>query len=111
MLVSTSSHTAAVARLAELSLPGGVQVGWTPEPIRRLSSGVPPIDALLGGGIPRGRLSELCGPFSSGKTSLLLATLTAVTRRGEVAACVDIADALHPASVAAAGANCPRQRR
>ncbi len=108
MLVSTSHPAAAVARLAELSLPGRVQVGLTPEPVRRLPSGLQDLDAFLGGGVPRGRISELLGRFSSGKTSLLLTLLAAATRRGEVVACVDLADALHPQSVAAAGADLQR---
>ena len=106
--VSTSHQAAAAARLAGLSLPGGVHVGLIPEPVRRLPSAVERIDALLEGGVPRGRISEVLGPFSSGKTSLLLALLAATTRRGEVAACVDLADALHPASVAHAGADLQR---
>jgi hypothetical protein len=107
VLVSTSRHAAAAARLAALTLPGRVQVGLVPEPVRRLPSGLPHLDALLGGGVPRGRISELLGPLSCGKTSLLLALLAAVTQRGEVVACVDLSDALHPESVAAAGVDLP----
>lgn len=106
MLVSTSHQASAAARLAELSLPGRVHIGLTtPEPLRRLPSGVDRIDALLGGGVPCGRISEVLGPLSSGKTSLLHRLLTATTRRGEIVACVDLADALHPESVAIAGAD------
>ncbi len=108
MLVSTSRPASASARVAALSLPGRVQVGFTPEPVRRLPSGLHAIDAVLGGGVPQGRISELLGPLSSGKTSLLLTWLAAMTRRGEVVACVDLADALHPQSVAAAGADLQR---
>ncbi len=107
MLASTSQR-AAVARLAELSLPGRVQVGTTPEPVRRLSSGVAALDAILHGGFPRGRISELVGPFSSGKTSLVVTLLAAATRGGEVVACVDVADALHPISLALADADLHR---
>ena len=78
------------------------------EPVRRLSSGLEAIDALLRGGVPQGRISELLGPLSSGKTSFLLALFTAATRRGEVVACVDLADALHPESVAVAGTDLQR---
>ena len=102
MLASTSQPSA-VARLAALSLPGRVRVGLAPEPVRRLPTGVQPLDAVLDGGLPRGRISELIGPFSSGKTSLALMFLAMATRRGEVVACVDPADALHPASLALAG--------
>lgn len=109
MLASTSRHAAALARLADLSLPGNVRFGLTTsEPVSRLPSGQTLIDALLGGGVPRGRISEVLGPLTSGKTSLLLVLLAAATRRGEVVACVDLADALHPASVAAAGADLQR---
>ncbi|MFN8624568.1 MAG: hypothetical protein U0587_01055 [Candidatus Binatia bacterium] len=108
MPVATSSRAAAVARLAQLSLPGRVHLGAAPEPVRRFTSGVAAIDALCDGGVPCGRISELLGPVSSGKTSLLLTCLAAATRRGELAACVDLADALHPASVADAGADLQR---
>ncbi len=80
----------------------------TAEPVRRLPSGLECIDGLLDGGVPRGRVSELCGALSSGKTSLLLTLLAATTRRGESAACIDLADALHPESVARAGADLHR---
>ncbi|MFQ5665721.1 MAG: hypothetical protein ACE5I7_04745 [Candidatus Binatia bacterium] len=79
-----------------------------PAPVHQLPSGVACLDAVLGGGMPRGRVIELLGPLSSGKTSLLLALLAATTRRGEVVACVDLADALHPASIGGAGADLQR---
>jgi RecA/RadA recombinase len=66
------------------------------------SSGIPAIDALTGG-LPRGCLTEICGPASSGRTSLLLAALAAATRRGEFCVVVDASDALDPHSAAAAG--------
>ena len=92
-------------RLASIQLPGTVRFGSAPtEPIRRLETGITALDAALGGGLPRGRVSELCGPFSSGKTSLALSLLAAATQRGEVVACVDPADALNPESIGRAGA-------
>jgi hypothetical protein len=114
VLASTSQQRSAevrlsAAQLAELALPGRVRLGTAVcEPIRRLPSGLQQLDALLGGGWPCGRISEVLGPLSSGKTSLLLALLAAVIRRGEVAACVDLADALHPESLATAGMNLAR---
>jgi hypothetical protein len=66
------------------------------------SSGIAEIDALTGG-LPRGCLTEICGPASSGRTSVLLAALAAATRRQEVCALVDASDAFHPLSGAAAG--------
>jgi hypothetical protein len=67
-----------------------------------VSSGVAAIDALTGG-LPRGCLTEICGPASSGRTTLLLAALAAATRRGECCAVVDADDALDAQSVVAAG--------
>ena len=69
----------------------------------RLATGLDAVDRLLGGGFPRGRLSEITGPLSSGRTSLAMALAAAATRAGEVVAWVDPADALDPASLEAAG--------
>ena len=65
-------------------------------------SGIPAIDALTGG-LPRGCLTEICGPASSGRTAFLLSALAAATRRGEFCTLVDASDALDPHSAAAAG--------
>jgi len=62
-----------------------------------------PVDGQLGGGFPRGQLSELVGPRSSGRTSLLLQTLAAATSRGELVALVDALDAFDVESASAAG--------
>src|SRR5271157_6454096 len=72
-----------------------------------VSSGVSAIDALTGG-LPRGCLTEICGPASSGRTTVLLAALAAATRRGEFCAVVDAGDALDPQSAAAAGVELDR---
>jgi len=77
-----------------------------PEP-EMVSSGIGAMDALTGG-LPRGCLTEICGPASSGRTTLLLAALAAATRRGEFCAVVDASDALDPQSVAAAGVELDR---
>jgi hypothetical protein len=61
------------------------------------------LDACLRGGLPRGQLSEIAGPCSSGRTTVLLTLLAAATRRGEIAGLVDTFDRLDVASVIAAG--------
>jgi hypothetical protein len=66
-------------------------------------SGITALDARLGGGLPRGHLSELIGPRSSGRTSLLLRLLAAATARGELVALVDALDMFDAGSAAAAG--------
>jgi hypothetical protein len=70
--------------------------------------GVTAVDTCLGGGLSRGQLSELTGPCSSGRTSLLLQVLSAATRRGELAALVDTFDRLDVASAASAGVDFER---
>lgn len=66
------------------------------------------LDTCLRGGLPRGQLSELAGPCSSGRTTLLLQLLAAATRRGEIVALVDTFDRLDVASVVAAGVDLGR---
>ena len=66
------------------------------------------LDARLGGGLPRGQLSEIAGPRSSGRTLLLLQTLAAATRRGEIAALVDTLDRLDVASLVSADVDLDR---
>ena len=72
-----------------------------------VTSGIPQLDALTGG-LPRGCLTEICGPASSGRTTVMLAALAAATRRGEYCALIDTSDALDPHSVAAAGVDLDR---
>jgi len=72
-----------------------------------VSTGIATLDSLIGG-LPRGALSEIAGPASSGRTGVMLATLAAATRRQEVCALVDASDSFDPASAAAAGVNLER---
>ena len=69
---------------------------------------VAPLDARLGGGLPRGQLSELVGPRSSGRTSLLLRMLAAATARGELVALIDVLDSFDVESAQAAGIDLDR---
>jgi hypothetical protein len=78
--------------------------GRTPGTLPHHATGLPEIDRLLGGGFPTDGLSEISGPTSSGRTSLLLALLArATTRGGAHVALVDRADAFDPPSAATAG--------
>ena len=71
-------------------------------------SGVAELDAVLGGGFPRGSLVELCGPATSGRTGLAFSLLAQATSRQEACAFVDVSDSLDPVSLAAAGVDLPR---
>lgn len=73
-----------------------------------LATGIGELDVLVGGGFPRGALSEVHGPSSSGRTAILLGLLAQATRRGALGALVDPLDRLDPASAAAAGADLAR---
>ena len=75
---------------------------------RRLPSGLPLVDSLLHGGIVRGRVSEIIGDRSSGKTTLAASFASFSTMRGEVAAWIDSADSFDPESMAAAGVDLTR---
>lgn len=72
-------------------------------PTAVMSTGIAEVDALSGG-LPRGAITEIYGPASSGRTTLILSTLAEATSREEVCAVVDTNDSFHPASAASAGA-------
>jgi len=73
------------------------------DPSALVATDVAALDASLRGGLPRGQLSEITGPRTSGCTSLLFQLCAATTRRGDIAAYVDTFDRLDVASAAAAG--------
>ena len=72
------------------------------------ATGLAEIDRALGGGFPRGRVSEVVGPACCGRTSLALALLARVTAQGELAVVVDRPDVFDPASAARAGVDLER---
>jgi hypothetical protein len=72
-----------------------------PQP-EMVSTGIPDVDALSGG-VPRGCLTEIWGGTSSGKTSVMLATIAVATGRGESCVLIDASDSFDPASGHAAG--------
>jgi recombination protein RecA len=63
-----------------------------------IPTGALPLDIALGvGGLPRGRVIEIYGPESSGKTTLCLHVIAEAQRRGGICAFVDVEHALDPA--------------
>jgi recombination protein RecA len=89
------------------SILGG-PLGWQsrPEP-EYTPTGISEVDSATGG-LPRGCLTEIVGPASSGRTSLLLAILAAATARQEACALVDAEDAFSPHSATDAGVQLER---
>jgi recombination protein RecA len=71
--------------------------------IETLPTGALTLDIALGGGLPKGRLIEIYGPESSGKTTLALHAIAEVQKRGGVAAFVDAEHALDPVYAKALG--------
>ena len=72
--------------------------------IEAISTGSVSLDAALGcGGVPRGRIVEIFGPESSGKTTIALQIIAEVQRSGGMAAFVDAEHALDPIYAKALG--------
>ena len=67
-----------------------------------VSAGIPTVDSLAGG-LPRGGLTEICGPPCSGRTSLLFSALALRTAEAEACALVDGRDGFDPHAAEAAG--------
>lgn len=65
--------------------------------VELLPSGALSLDLALGGGYPKGRIIEIYGPESSGKTTLTLHAIAEIQRQGGTAAFVDAEHALDPA--------------
>ena len=70
--------------------------------VETLSTGIDEIDALTGG-LPRGAISEIFGPASSGRTSLMYSMLAYATAHEETCALVDTNDVFAPTAATAAG--------
>lgn len=65
--------------------------------VELIGSGALSLDLALGGGYPKGRIIEVYGPESSGKTTLTLHAIAEIQKRGGTAAFVDAEHALDPA--------------
>ena len=74
--------------------------------IESISTGALNLDAAIGiGGVPRGRISEIYGPESSGKTTLCLHVIANAQRNGGIAAFIDAEHALDPVYAQKLGVN------
>ncbi len=71
--------------------------------VETISTGALTLDLALGGGLPKGRVIEIYGPESSGKTTVALHAVAEVQKQGGIAAYVDAEHALDPAYSAALG--------
>jgi hypothetical protein len=71
-------------------------------------TGLAGLDAALGGGWRLGEISEVVGARSTGRTSVLIATIAAATARGDLVGLVDAWDRFDPVSAAASGVDLDR---
>ena len=71
--------------------------------VETIPTGALTLDLALGGGLPKGRVIEIYGPESSGKTTLALHAIAEVQKQGGVAAFVDAEHALDPVYAGALG--------
>jgi hypothetical protein len=103
--ISVPQNLSALRSKLEAALAGRISAPFTVRDrqlFQMVSAGVAEIDFLTSG-LPRGGLTEIYGPFCSGRTSLLLSALASRTVTGEVCALVDGCDAFDPHSAEAAG--------
>src|SRR5438105_5977113 len=73
--------------------------------VETTSTGALSLDLALGGGIPKGRVVEIYGPESSGKTTLTLHVVAEFQKKGGVAAFIDAEHALDPQYAKRLGVN------
>ncbi|MEO3704073.1 recombinase RecA [Trichormus azollae] len=71
--------------------------------VETISTGALTLDLALGGGLPKGRVIEIYGPESSGKTTVALHAIAEVQKNGGIAAFVDAEHALDPTYAGALG--------
>src|ERR1043166_1688970 len=96
--------SAAAELLDRIGRPGDIRLGSArPETVARLPTGLTLLDQALGGGLPRGRVTELGGGRSTGRTGLACAIAARATAAGETIGWIDPADALDPEAATAAG--------
>jgi|SRR5579862_930482 len=95
MVTALRSHLEAIA---------GVPLTLQPRPAPpSIPIGIPGLDP-----VPRGALTEISGPASSGRTSLAVSLMAEITDRQEVCALIDTAGSFDPATAAAAGVHLDR---
>jgi len=107
----TKALQAALAQIEKQFGKGSIMKmgeGLATDDIQTVSTGSLGLDIALGiGGLPRGRVVEIYGPESSGKTTLCLHIVAEVQKAGGTAAYIDAENALDPSYAAKLGVNVP----
>lgn len=97
------AHLESLLRTRNLDVTLTSTALWQTPPHDPAPTGHDALDLVLGGGWSRGHLSELVGPRSSGRTTILHGALAAAAARGEAVALIDTHDRFDPESADAAG--------
>lgn len=110
MTTNSEKQKAIVLAIAQIEKNFGkgsiMKLGTTEKaPIETISTGSLSLDVALGGGVPRGRIIEIFGPESSGKTTLSLHILAEAQKHGGGVAFVDAEHALDPEYAKKIGVN------
>lgn len=94
---------------AELASRFDIPVGVREKPqTASIPTGIAAVDSLLGGGVPKGTLTEICGGVSSGRTVVMFSLLAQATRAGECTAWIDADGRFDPASAVSSGVDLAR---
>ena len=102
---------ASLAGTAAAKITNGAELIRALEKARRdesIPTTLAPLDALLGGGLPRGKMVEITGRRASGRFSIVLSALAAATSMGEAAVLIDLGDHLDPQIAEANGVDLQR---
>jgi hypothetical protein len=97
------AHLETLLRVRKLDVTLTTSALWRQTREERAQTGVPAIDAALGGGLSRGHLSEVVGPRSAGRTTVLCHAMAAAVERGEAVALIDPCDRFDPESASGLG--------
>jgi hypothetical protein len=100
-----AQNATALRAQIELALARRIPAPFTPcesKAEKTVTPGIPATDGLTGG-LPRGGITEICGPSGSGRTSLLMSALASRTAAAEACAFIDGRDAFDPYSAEATG--------
>jgi hypothetical protein len=103
IVMTALAHLETLLRARKLDVTLTTSALWRQAREERAQTGVPAIDAALGGGLSRGHLSEVVGPRSAGRTTILCHAMAAAVERGEAVALIDPCDRFDPESASGLG--------
>jgi hypothetical protein len=103
MSAAARAHLESLLRVRKLDVTLTSATPWPDRSRDVAPTGLATLDAALGGGLARGELSEIVGPRSSGRATLMCRMLAAAAERGEAVAVIDASDRFDPVSASEAG--------